>query len=135
MTPDPALWNWRSRGFESGGASKNRRKKGSSSSGLWPDCSLMVPRVAMFTTEGETRLTMGASVGMGRIGGSGTAASGLHADRRRGERGCGKLETKIHARSFRVLMAGGQSEAGRLGPASSPGSRRYYTEGPRQRTP
>src|SRR5271168_3399731 len=75
MTPEPALWNWRSRGFESCGASKNRRKNGSSSSGLRPGCSLMVPRVAMFTTEGETRLTMGASVGMAEVSAAGTAAN------------------------------------------------------------
>src|ERR1700736_4191376 len=66
MTPDPALWNWRSRGFESGGVSKKRRKNGSSSRGLrWPGFSLMVPRVAMLTTEGEARFTMGASDGIG----------------------------------------------------------------------
>ncbi len=35
----------------------------------------MVPRVAMFTTEGETRLTMGASVGMGVASAAGTAAN------------------------------------------------------------
>src|ERR1700722_14146306 len=75
MTPDPALWNCRSRGFKSGGASKNRRKNGSSRSGLRPGCSLIVPRVAMFTTEGETRLTMGASVGMGAASAAGTAAN------------------------------------------------------------
>src|ERR1700679_988457 len=75
MTPEPALWNWRSRGFESWGASKNRRKNGSSSSGLRPGCSLMVPRVEMFTTEGETRLTMGASVGIGEASAAGTAAN------------------------------------------------------------
>jgi hypothetical protein len=35
----------------------------------------MVPRVAMFTTEGETRLTMGASEGMGDAStGAGEAA-------------------------------------------------------------
>src|SRR6202023_2520343 len=45
--------------------SKKRRKNGSSNSGLCPGCSLMVPRVAIFTTEGETRLTMGASEGIG----------------------------------------------------------------------
>src|ERR1700724_944975 len=74
MTPEPALWNWRSRGFKSGGASKKRRKNGSSSKGLrWPGSSLMVPRVAMLTTAGETRLTMGASEGIG-------AASAMSAD-------------------------------------------------------
>src|ERR1700693_4186812 len=66
MTPEPALWNWRSRGFESGGTSKKRRKNGSSSKGFrWPGSSLMVPRVEMLTTAGETRLTMGASEGIG----------------------------------------------------------------------
>ena len=43
--------------------SKNRRKKGSSSNGFWGERSRTVPRVAMFTTAGETRLIMGASVG------------------------------------------------------------------------
>ena len=72
MTPDPALWNWRSRGLESGGASKKRRKNGSSSSGLrWPGSSLMVPRVAILTTAGETRLTMGASDGIGAASATG----------------------------------------------------------------
>src|ERR1700737_4381232 len=66
MTPAPALWDWGSRGFISGGASKKRRKNGSSSRGFrWPGSSLMVPRVAMLTTAGETRLTMGASEGIG----------------------------------------------------------------------
>src|SRR3984957_12470812 len=66
MTPEPALWNWRSCGLESGGASKKRRKKGSSSRGLrWPGSSLIVPRVAMLTTAGETRLTIGAREGIG----------------------------------------------------------------------
>src|SRR3984957_20447798 len=77
MTPEPALWNWRSRGFESGGTSKKRRKNGSSSRGLrWPASSFMVPRVAMLTTAGETRLTMGASDGIGAASatGAGTAA-------------------------------------------------------------
>ncbi len=60
----------------------------------------------MFTTEGETRLTMGASVGMGAASAAGTAAERLPADRNRGERGCCKLETQIHARSCN-LMAGG----------------------------
>src|ERR1700722_19823390 len=90
MTPEPALWNCRSRGFESGGTSKKRRKNGSSSSGLrWPGFSLMVPRVAMFTTAGDTRLTMGASEGigaasageLGEAGGDGSAANALGAQR------------------------------------------------------
>src|SRR5579863_1264744 len=77
MTPEPALWNWRSRGLESGGASKNRRKNGSSSKGLrCPGCSLMVPRVAILTTAGDTRLTMGAREGTGAasVRGLGNAA-------------------------------------------------------------
>src|SRR5580704_5784959 len=77
MTPEPALWNWRSRGLESGGASKKRRKNGSSSKGLrWPGCSLMVPRVAILTTAGDTRLTMGAREGRGAasVRGPGKAA-------------------------------------------------------------
>src|ERR1700722_19431636 len=66
MTPEPALWNWRSCGFESGGTSKKRRKNGSSSRGFrWPGSSLIVPRVAILTTAAETRLTMGASEGIG----------------------------------------------------------------------
>src|ERR1700691_4591464 len=73
MTPEPALWNCRSRGLASGGTSKNRRKKGSSINGLCcPPCSLIVPRVAMLTKEGDTRLTIGASDGIGAA--SGTAA-------------------------------------------------------------
>src|ERR1700694_4831825 len=76
MTPEPALWNWRSRGFKSGGASKKRRKNGSSSKGFrWPGASWMVPRVAMLTTAGETRLTMGASEGIGAA----SATSGVPA--------------------------------------------------------
>ena len=60
-------------GFASGGVSKKRRKNGSSISGLrCPGCSLMVPLVAMLTTAGETRLTMGASDGIGAA--SATAA-------------------------------------------------------------
>ena len=47
------------------GMSKNRRKKGSSSSGFCGVRSRTVPRVAMFTTAGETRLIMGASDGTG----------------------------------------------------------------------
>src|ERR1700730_9198797 len=74
MTPEPALWNWRSRGLASGGASKKRRKNGSSNSGLRPERSLMVPRVAIFTTAGETRLTMGASEGIGAASGAGVTA-------------------------------------------------------------
>src|SRR5258706_2185908 len=66
MTPEPALWNWRSCGFESGGTSKKRRKNGSSSKGFrCPGSSLIVPRVAILTTAAETRLTMGASEGIG----------------------------------------------------------------------
>src|SRR6185437_389797 len=63
MTPGPALWNGRSRGPESGGTSKKRRKKGSSSRGFWGPFSWMVPRVAMFTTAGETFLIIGDSEG------------------------------------------------------------------------
>src|SRR5487761_2045257 len=66
MTPEPALWNCRSRGGAPGGTLKNLRKNGSSSSGLpWPALSLIVPRVATLTTAGETRLTIGASDGIG----------------------------------------------------------------------
>ena len=60
MTPEPALWNSRSRGVF--GTSKKRRKNGSFSSGF---CSCTVPRVAMFTTAGVTRFSMGASEGTG----------------------------------------------------------------------
>src|SRR5271170_6943274 len=73
MTLEPALLNCRSCGLASGGVSKKRRKNGSSSSGLRPGCSLMVPRVAIFTTEGETRLTMGASDGIGAASAGGDA--------------------------------------------------------------
>src|SRR5580704_6399214 len=77
MTPEPALWNWRSRGLVSGGTSKNRRKNGSSSSGLrWPGFSLIVPRVAMLTTAGDTRLTMGASEGIGAASGADAGGCG-----------------------------------------------------------
>ena len=42
----------------------------------WPGFSLTVPRVAILTTAGETRLTMGASEGIGAsaIGAEGSAA-------------------------------------------------------------
>jgi hypothetical protein len=60
MTPEPALWNSRCRGVL--GTSKKRRKNGSFSSGF---CSCTVPRVAMLTTAGETRFTIGASEGTG----------------------------------------------------------------------
>src|SRR5271169_3209699 len=73
MTPEPALLNWRSCGLASGGASKKRRKNGSSSKGLRPGCSLMVPRVAMLTTDGETRFTIGASDGIGAASAAGEA--------------------------------------------------------------
>src|SRR4029453_10815934 len=63
ITPEPALWNCRSRGARSG-ASKKRRKNGSSSSGLRRD-SRSVPRVAIFTTAGEAFFTTGASEGTG----------------------------------------------------------------------
>src|SRR6516162_5598574 len=63
MTPEPALWKGRARGPVSGGTSKKRRKKGSSSSGFCAPRSRMVPRVAMFTTAGETLRIIGASVG------------------------------------------------------------------------
>ena len=42
----------------------------------WPGFSLTVPRVAMLTTAGEMRLTMGASEG---IGASATGAEGSAA--------------------------------------------------------
>src|SRR6266403_6317997 len=72
MTPEPALWNWRSRGFESGGTSKKRRKIGSSSKECrWSCAFLKVPRVAMLTTAGDTRLTMGASEGIGAASAAG----------------------------------------------------------------
>src|SRR3984957_21226018 len=79
MTPEPALWNWRSRGFASGGTSKKRRKNGSSSRGLrWLGSSFIVPRVAMLTTAGETRLTIGASEGIGAASATG-AGTGAYA--------------------------------------------------------
>src|SRR6266704_1357087 len=65
MTPDPALWNGRSRGPESCGTSKKRRKKGSSNRGFCGPFSWMVPRVAMFTIAGETFLIIGESEGTG----------------------------------------------------------------------
>src|SRR5271169_4441788 len=85
MTPEPALWNCRSRGFASGGISKKRRKKGSSIKGLrCPGLSLIVPRVATLTTAGETRLTIGAREGMGAasagagVGNAANAAGPVH---------------------------------------------------------
>ena len=60
MTPEPALWNSRWRGVF--GTSKKRRKNGSLSSGF---CSCTVPRVAMLTTAGDTRFSIGASDGTG----------------------------------------------------------------------
>ncbi len=73
-----------------------------------PGCSLMVPRVAIFTTEGETRLTMGASDGIGAASAGSDARgragvcrrSAAASGERRGERrGC-QTETQIHARSI-----------------------------------
>src|ERR1700761_3293793 len=82
-TPEPALWNcgeWLPRAW---GTSKKRLKAGSASSGLEGALSLTEPRVAMLTTLGETRLTMGASVGIGAssagVGAAGTAAGELPA--------------------------------------------------------
>src|SRR5580704_1292102 len=99
MTPEPALWNWRSRGLVSGGTSKNRRKNGSSSSGLrWPGFSLIVPRVAMLTTAGDTRLTMGASEGIGAA--SAADAGGCEgAGEAGGEHRRRDCETQTHAQS------------------------------------
>src|ERR1700737_2586968 len=65
MTPEPALWKGRSRGPESWGTSKKRRKKGSSNKGFCGPFSWMVPRVAMFTMAGETFLIIGESEGTG----------------------------------------------------------------------
>jgi short-subunit dehydrogenase len=53
-------------------------------SGLrWPAFSLIVPRVAMFTTDGEVRLTIGASEGIGEsaTGLAGSAAKLMGAAR------------------------------------------------------
>ena len=96
MTPEPALWNWRSRGPMSG-MSKNRRKKGSSSSGFCGVRSRMVPRVAMFTTAGETRLIMGASVGTGVS----PTAWGSAAWLRKGE-ASGRRSTTAHDRVWTI---------------------------------
>src|SRR6185437_11196352 len=115
MTPEPALWNWRSRG-----TSKKRRKKGSSNRGLrCPDFSLMVPRVAMFTTEGETRLTIGASEGMGAAAAACTvavsAAGAMMAAAKR------VIDASLRRMFTRVLpfdsFFGAQNEAGRCRPA------------------
>src|SRR5882757_8816500 len=65
MTPEPALWKGRSRGPESWGTSKKRRKNGSSNNGFWGPFSWMVPRVAMFTMAGETFLIIGDRDGTG----------------------------------------------------------------------
>src|SRR5712672_2882421 len=65
MTPEPALWKGRSRGPESCGTSKKRRKNGSSNKGFCGPFSWMVPRVAMFTMAGETFLIIGESEGTG----------------------------------------------------------------------
>ena len=65
MTPEPALWKGRSRGPESCGTSKKRRKNGSSNNGFWGPFSWMVPRVAMFTMAGETFLIIGDRDGTG----------------------------------------------------------------------
>ena len=45
----------------------------------------MVPRVAMFTTAGETRLTMGASDGIGAASGAAGAAGGRGGGGQRGQ--------------------------------------------------
>ena len=60
MTPEPRLWETRSRGTS--GTLKNRRKKGSSSNGL-----LILTRVCVYTltTEGVTSCNTGASEGKG----------------------------------------------------------------------
>src|ERR1700730_6096856 len=63
ITPEPALWKGRSRGPESCGTSKKRRKKGSSNNGFCGPFSWMVPRVAIFTMAGETFLIIGDSEG------------------------------------------------------------------------
>src|SRR6516164_6193828 len=88
MTPEPALWKGRDRGPVSGGTSKKRRKKGSSSSGFCAPRSRMVPRVAMFTTAGETLRIIGASVGRpdspvtgGIAAGSGVARTAANTHR------------------------------------------------------
>jgi len=90
----------------------------------------------MFTTEGDTRLTIGASVGMGAAASkAGTAAwagpliaiavSAAAANwRRRFMRGPSEYP-----------MGGEQNKAGLDGPAFSPVSTRYYTEGRVPRIP
>src|SRR5580698_4879462 len=84
MTPEPALWNGCSRGCTSGGVSKKRRKKGSSISGLRCPWSLIVPRVAILTTAGETRLTIGASEGIGAASSVCAAGAATDSDRAAG---------------------------------------------------
>src|ERR1700722_3702690 len=140
MTPEPALWNWRSCGLESGGASKKRRKNGSSSRGLrWPGSSLIVPRVAMLTTAGETRLTIGAREGIGAASATG-AGEAAQAGRRTMIAGpaaraaAGAAAARLTRRficspSVRRLP-GGRNKAGRVtsGPLRSPRFAQYYTE-------
>src|SRR5882757_1998189 len=136
MTPEPALWNCRSRGFESGGASKKRRKNGSSRSGLWPGCSLMVPRVAMFTTEGDTRLTIGASVGMGAAASAaGTAARAGPLIANAVSAAAANCRRRFMRGPSGDPLGGEQNKAGLDGPACPPVSRRYYTEGRVPRIP
>ncbi len=65
----------------------------------------MVPRVAMLTTAGETRLTMGASDGIGAASGGGRGAGSAanarrHVEHGRCERGRRECETQIHAQSL-----------------------------------
>src|SRR5882762_757937 len=139
MTPEPALWNWRSRGFESGGTSKKRRKNGSSSKGFrWPGSSLMVPRVAILTTAGDTRLTMGASEGIGAASatGAGSAAFAGAATMTAGAamtaaaRAATAKSRRRFMRNPSVLFFSATPKAGRVSvrPRCRQHRPRYYTE-------
>ena len=100
------------------GTSKKRRKKGSSSSGFcWPR-SCTVPRVAMLTTAGETRLTIGASVGSGvspTMGGSPAGSEGAASASRSPEEECGACHARgILPRGPQPAGAGNRQSRQRL---------------------
>jgi len=76
------------------GTSKKRRKNGSFISGF---CSCTVPRIAMFTTAGVTRFSIGASDGTGAsptCAGNWAEATDVHAPSRRAARPRGSFMRK-----------------------------------------
>src|SRR5580698_4874905 len=108
MTPEPALWKGRSRGPLSGGTSKKRRKKGSSSNGFCGPRSRIVPRVAMFTTAGDTFFTIGDK--------DGTGVSPTIAGMAAGADGAITAVARIaaRARSARFMVDSGRTMPGKI---------------------